>query len=117
MFLFHSKRHHAIHDESGGDLLVHQFIGGESGTLVVWPGFCTEGVAQLSFLVQRTDDTCIKERGVSVTSVSTSAPAKPLCRAIGAHHLVIGAEGIRGRKKNKGVSFLKVVEKIERCNW
>ena len=45
-----------------------------------------------------------------------SALAKPLCRAIGAQHLVIGAEGIRG-KEEKRVSFLKVVEKIERCNW
>ena len=34
-----------------------------------------------------------------------SAPAKPLCRAIGAQHLVFGAEGIRGKKKGKKGGF------------
>ena len=44
--------------------------------------------------------------------LAISVPAKPLCRAIGAQPLVIGAEGATENR----VYFLKVVEKIVRRN-
>ena len=49
--------------------------------------------------VNELKSTLLVPGNISIYPVAQCSRYKPLCRAIGAQHLVIGAEGIRERRK------------------
>lgn len=58
----HEHGCHAVTDEGAGNLVEDEFVGRETGALVVRPGLCAVTVLQSLPLVQTPNNTCVRKQ-------------------------------------------------------